>query len=130
MVHSVSDRSIAQPHVRLLPVTESDIAGCSSTKVHSALLCHAPLQAEWLLRGSSLARWVRGMIYRGTFLRLRIGIIWCVLSECDSSHAMSLVLCVSFLFCIFSALFAHIYFMVVSRLSPALGLVLLVQQCG
>jgi len=28
-----------------------------------------------------------------------------------------LVFCVSFLFCIFSALFAHIYFTVVSRLS-------------
>jgi len=53
-----------------------------------------------------------------------------VLSECDSSHVMLLVFCVSFLFCIFSALFAHIYFTVVSRLSPALGLVVLalVQQ--
>jgi len=40
-----------------------------------------------------------------------------VLSERDSSHAMFLVFCVSFLFCIFSALFAHIYFTVVSRLS-------------
>jgi len=82
------------------------------------------------MAAAALARWVRGMIYRGAFLRLRIGIIWCVLSECDSSHAMSLVLCVLFLLCIFSALFAHIYFTVVSRLSLALGLVVLVQQCG
>jgi len=40
-----------------------------------------------------------------------------LLSECDSSHAMFLVFRVSFLFCVFSALFAHLYFTVVSRLS-------------
>ena len=40
-----------------------------------------------------------------------------LLSECDSSHAMFLVFRVSFLVCIFSAMSAHIYFTVVSRLS-------------
>jgi len=70
--------------------------------------------ASGMAAAAFLARWVRGMIYRWTFLRLRIGVIWCVLSECDSSHAMSLVFCVSFLYGIFSALFAHIYFTVVS----------------
>jgi len=57
-------------------MTESDIAGCSSTKVRSALLRHAPLLGG-MAAAAFLARRVHGMIYRGTFLRLRIGTIWC-----------------------------------------------------
>ena len=40
-----------------------------------------------------------------------------LLSERDSSHSMFWVFHVSFLVCIFSAMFALIYFTVVSRLS-------------
>ena len=51
-----------------------------------------------------------------------------LLSERDASHAMLLCVVGLFLLCIYSALFALIYFTIVFLLSAALGLVVLVAR--
>ena len=47
--HHSASKPLAQLLTRLLPVTDSDIAGCSSTRC-APLYYVMPLRADWLLR--------------------------------------------------------------------------------